>query len=175
MHEPAFTRLAGQLAISRHLTQSTLPPVERQLLCNRLQCKLLLLFFYGRKMDVAFVPPRLSMKANLTEGFDKDGHEPGEDSSNSQKRTPFQKSRGQGTKEKEKGLQELLKKGLRWERCRVVFCFRAHHKGLLPIRQQHLAGVLAVGVSGAMFAFIPREGNSTRLSDRVVSPIDGGI
>jgi hypothetical protein len=105
MHEPAFTRLAGQLAISRHLTQSTLPPVERQLLCNRLQCKLLLVFFYGRKMDVAFVPPRLSMKANLTEGFDKDGHEPGEDSSNSQKRTPpFRRAGGKVQKKRKKGF-----------------------------------------------------------------------
>jgi hypothetical protein len=27
----------------------------------------------GRKMDGTFVPPRLSMKGNLSEGFDKDG------------------------------------------------------------------------------------------------------
>jgi hypothetical protein len=96
----------------------------------------------GRNMDRAFdPPPRLGMRVKLSEGFDKDCHKPEEDSSNSQKGTPFQKSRGQGTREKGKWVQELIIEKVSLGTLPDGLCFLAHHKGLLRMRQHYLAGV----------------------------------
>jgi hypothetical protein len=83
------------------------------------------------------------MKGNLSEGFHWNGAD-------------FSMTVSSRHKRKGKsGFRELLKERVALGTLPGGFCFRAHHKGLLRIRQQHLAGVPTVSVVSATLSFIP--------------------
>jgi hypothetical protein len=84
-------------------------------------------------MDQAFIPPHLSMKGNLSEGFHRNGADLSMTVSSRHKRN------------RKNGFREMLKERVALGTLPGGFCFRAHHKGLLRIRQQYLAGVPEVG------------------------------